>query len=459
MTKRKKFLKDFLLKAAGAADMHQQAQALHYNRAGMARTRDHEILIMKRCPSGAPSRRGFAGGYVRHVPKPHKGSGGAKKWTAATICESAWAPPQQPARTASKAEGASHGHVHGCGMFTGAARAWVRRTVAQACQITYQKPARPGCPLPIRDKDIVRPLALVECCTAAACTAVVGNPKYPFGIMPDDEVLPKAPYYCLAAIRDLSRIPCQICGLRTWRQWCMPCRRFICDDCTLICEQCVNFRCPPCFQICCVGPPEPPDDDQLDLVPDDGDMTCYAYRLERARLMLGPPAFSYGVAQSAEDDEAPDTTFEWTCFFACTAPVTASGVADLDGQLPDAFSSSSAPAPASGVAGVEAAIPAPAPADFPESSSDPSSGTAILASMLADLPDLPEPSLSDPASGVADILASMLAAAAPAPADLPESSSSDPASGVAGIATAVSCNVPYSLLSLCSGASSSGGKR
>ena len=46
-----------------------------------------------------------------------------------------------------------------------------RRTVAQACQIAYQKPARPGGPLPIHDKDIVRTPALLQTCTAAACAA------------------------------------------------------------------------------------------------------------------------------------------------------------------------------------------------------------------------------------------------------------------------------------------------
>ena len=126
------------------------------------------------------------------------------------ICQSSYAPSQQPCRTRSKADGASHGHSRGCGMFTadmvvddqtkqqkrrreeslerpfkyymtnnmfdetklyvarGGGRAKKRRTVAQACQIAYQKPARPGGPLPIHDKDIVRPPALVQHCTAAA---------------------------------------------------------------------------------------------------------------------------------------------------------------------------------------------------------------------------------------------------------------------------------------------------
>ena len=97
--------------------MRQQAQALHYNRSGLARTRDHEMVTIKARPAGA-GNRGFACGDTRVVPKPRKGTGGAKKWTGAAICQAAWAPPEQPAARASKAEGASQGHVRGCSMFT-----------------------------------------------------------------------------------------------------------------------------------------------------------------------------------------------------------------------------------------------------------------------------------------------------------------------------------------------------
>ena len=198
-----------LKKLKNGTEMRQQAQSLHYNRSGMARTRDHEMVTIVKRPAGACYLpiRGFAG-YV--VPKPRKGSGGAKVWTGPAICGASFAPPQQPSRTASKAEGASHGHVRGCGMLTAdmieigyneygkrlreesleeplkfyitnnmfdetklyiardGGRAKKRRTVAQACQIAYQKPARLGGLLPIHDKDIVRPPALVQQCTAAA---------------------------------------------------------------------------------------------------------------------------------------------------------------------------------------------------------------------------------------------------------------------------------------------------
>ena len=100
--------------------MRQQAQALHFNRSGYARTRDKEMVTIAKCPAGARGPRGgFGGGYTRHVPKPRQGTGGAKKWTGSAICQAAWAPPEQPGRTASKAEGASQGHTRHCPMFTG----------------------------------------------------------------------------------------------------------------------------------------------------------------------------------------------------------------------------------------------------------------------------------------------------------------------------------------------------
>ena len=99
--------------------MCQQAQALHYNASGLARTRDHEMVTIQKRPAGAPGRGGFAQGYQRIVPKARPGKGGTKKWTGSAICQSSYAPPVEGSRTASHTEGASHGHVHGCGMFTG----------------------------------------------------------------------------------------------------------------------------------------------------------------------------------------------------------------------------------------------------------------------------------------------------------------------------------------------------
>ena len=109
---RTKFLRTFRL--ITRVDKRQQAQAEHFNRSGLARTRDHEMITVKARPAGA-GRRGVA----LHVPKPRGGPGQFKVWTGAAICQAAWAPPEQPGRTASKAEGASHGHTRECGMFTG----------------------------------------------------------------------------------------------------------------------------------------------------------------------------------------------------------------------------------------------------------------------------------------------------------------------------------------------------
>ena len=39
------------------------------------------------------------------------------KWAGLAIWQAGYAPPQHPARAASKAEGETHGHVIGCGMF------------------------------------------------------------------------------------------------------------------------------------------------------------------------------------------------------------------------------------------------------------------------------------------------------------------------------------------------------
>ena len=147
-------------------------------------------------------------------------------------------PPELSSRVRSKAEGGSHGHVRGCGLLTadmvetgqekfgkrlreesleeplsfyctnnmfdetklyvaapGGHRAKRRRTIAQGCEVTHKKPKGR-----VEDTHIVRPPALVVSCNAAACAAVVGNPKNPFGIAPDAETLPKAAFLRLSHI-------------------------------------------------------------------------------------------------------------------------------------------------------------------------------------------------------------------------------------------------------------------
>ena len=79
----------------------------------------------------------------------------------------------------------------------GGHRAKKRRTLAQACQITYKKPFRQ-----VQDMDIVRPPALVQRCTAAACAGVVGKPDDPFGILPARESMPKASLYAFLTATD-----------------------------------------------------------------------------------------------------------------------------------------------------------------------------------------------------------------------------------------------------------------
>ena len=73
----------------------------------------------------------------------------------------------------------------------GGRRAKRRRTIAHGCQITYAKQPHGIA----QDMDIIRPPALVKSCTAAACAGVVGQPKDPFGILPDGETVPKATFY------------------------------------------------------------------------------------------------------------------------------------------------------------------------------------------------------------------------------------------------------------------------
>ena len=69
----------------------------------------HEMVTIKARPAGAVPRGGFGHGYTRHVPKPVKGRAAYKKWTGSAICQAAFAPPEQPGKTASKAEGAAKG--------------------------------------------------------------------------------------------------------------------------------------------------------------------------------------------------------------------------------------------------------------------------------------------------------------------------------------------------------------
>ena len=54
----------------------------------------------------------------------------------------------------------------------------------------------------MHDTNIIRPPALMLRCTAASCAGVVGQPKDPFGILPDDQTLPKAAYYGLLTATD-----------------------------------------------------------------------------------------------------------------------------------------------------------------------------------------------------------------------------------------------------------------
>ena len=106
-----------------SANSRMYLQARRFNMSGGARTRDDEHVTVQRSnPEGnGRSRKGFAAhstGYIKVIPEACKGRGGRKKWTGAAICQAAYAPPQQAAGGKSKAEGASHGHVMGCEMFT-----------------------------------------------------------------------------------------------------------------------------------------------------------------------------------------------------------------------------------------------------------------------------------------------------------------------------------------------------
>ena len=221
--------------------MRAQAQALHFNRSGLARTRDYLMPTIEVVPGRSKRGFGSVGTIKRIVPKPCPGRGGPKKWTGAAIAQAGYAPPELPGRKASKAEGASQGHVRGCGMFTasfvetrqderskrlrtesldnplefyitnnmfdetklfvadpGGRRAKKRRCVALGCQITYKEEHSRG----IKDLDIVRPPALVKNCTAEACANVVGKATDPFGIAPDRELLPEAPFYAFITSTD-----------------------------------------------------------------------------------------------------------------------------------------------------------------------------------------------------------------------------------------------------------------
>ena len=116
---KKKARTDFLRSFRVITRLHkrQQAQAEHFNRSGLARTRDHEMITVRARPAAAGQHR-YSQKFI-HIPKPRDGPGQFKVWTGAAICQAAWAPPEQPGRTASKAEGASQAHTRECGMFTG----------------------------------------------------------------------------------------------------------------------------------------------------------------------------------------------------------------------------------------------------------------------------------------------------------------------------------------------------
>ena len=181
----------------------------------------------------APRGRGFGHGHIRVAHKPEPGPGGPKMWTGAAICQSAYAPPKEPCRTASHARGASHAHTREAGMFVadmtetatkdfaetlsdesfrepldmyitnnmfdetklhvaapGGRRAKRRSTIAHLCQVTAV------------DKHIIRPPALVKSYTAASNAAVVALPTDPFGLVPPKVDLPTATFYGFLAATD-----------------------------------------------------------------------------------------------------------------------------------------------------------------------------------------------------------------------------------------------------------------
>ena len=84
-------------------------QAREYNRSGCARTRDwvHPTVIRD------PLR-----GMVLAAPKARPGRGRYKMRTGESIVQTAFAPPQQAGRTASKCDGGSHAHNRKCSMYT-----------------------------------------------------------------------------------------------------------------------------------------------------------------------------------------------------------------------------------------------------------------------------------------------------------------------------------------------------
>ena len=96
------------LKLSRKIDQRADLQAHEYNRSGCARTRDwvHPTLRPGRVP-------------IWEAPAVRAGRGKYKMWRGEAIAQTAYAPPQQPGRTASKAEGGSHGHARNCGMYTG----------------------------------------------------------------------------------------------------------------------------------------------------------------------------------------------------------------------------------------------------------------------------------------------------------------------------------------------------
>ena len=207
-------------------DKRVNAQAEKFNRSGRARTRDDLMVTVQPPPDPADKKRrkgqAFQKGStgVLDIPQPVKGQGQWKKWTGPAICHAAYAPAARTSRGRALAEGASHAHVQGTEMFTadmvlkaqnehgkrlckesgemyitnnmfdetklyvaapGGYRAKRRCTLAQRCQSTFQRtPAAEP-----EDNDIIRPPALMGRCTAKNCAGVVGDPKDPFGILPE----------------------------------------------------------------------------------------------------------------------------------------------------------------------------------------------------------------------------------------------------------------------------------
>ena len=223
-------------------DKRVNAQAEKFNRSGRARTRD-DLMVTVPPPDPADKKRRKGQAFQKgstgalDIPQCVKGQGQWKKWTGPAICQAAYAPAARTSRGRALAEGASHAHVQGTEMFTadmvlkaqnehgkrlckesgemyitnnmfdetklyvaapGGYRAKRRCTLAQRCQSTFQRtPAAEP-----EDNDIIRPPALMGRCTAKNCAGVVGDPKDPFGILPERATVPKAAFYGIATATD-----------------------------------------------------------------------------------------------------------------------------------------------------------------------------------------------------------------------------------------------------------------